>query len=45
VKDKEILRLFTGSIKFQDVNNPLLTFIANPLMEVYFWLAKKIIFW
>ena len=45
VKDKEILRLYTGSIKFQDVKNPLLTFIANPLMEAYFWLAKKIIFW
>lgn len=45
IKDKEILRLFTGSIKFQDVDNPLLKYIANPLMEIYFWLAKKIIFW
>ena len=45
VKDKEILRLFTGSIKFQDVKNPLLVYVANPIFEVYFWLAKKIIFW
>lgn len=45
VKDREILRLFTGSIKFQEVKNPVLVFIVNPLMEVYFWLAKKIIFW
>jgi len=45
VKDKEILRLYTGSIRFQDVKNPLLTFVANPVMEIYFWLAKKIIFW
>lgn len=45
VKDKEILRLFTASIKFEEVNNPLLLKIVNPLMEAYFWLIKKIIFW
>jgi hypothetical protein len=45
VKDKEILRLMSASIKFQDMDNPLLTKVVNPLMEGYFWLAKKIIFW
>lgn len=45
VSDKEILRLFYASIRFQDVDNPLLTELANPLMEAYFWLAKKVVFW
>jgi len=45
VSDKDILRLFSAPIKFQDVDNPLLSKLANPLMEIYFWLAKKVIFW
>jgi GT2 family glycosyltransferase len=45
VSDKEILKLVVASIKFQDVDNFLLTKIVNPVMEVYFWLAKLVIFW
>jgi len=45
VSDREILKLFTGSIKFQDVANPALVHVVNPIMEAYFWIAKKIIFW
>lgn len=43
--DREILRLFAGSIKFQDIDNPLLTKLVNPVMEAYFNLVKKLIFW
>jgi len=45
VKDREILRLFTGMIKSEELQNPLLVYIANPLLAVYFWLVRKIIFW
>lgn len=45
VSDREILKLFTGSIKFQDVANPALIHVVNPVMEAYFWVARKIIFW
>ena len=45
VTDREILRLFVGAIKFQEVKYPLLTYVGNPLMEAYFWLVKKIVFW
>ena len=45
IKDREILKLFTGMIKFQDVDNLILTKLANPLLAAYFWLCKKIIFW
>lgn len=43
--DREILGLFSASIKFQDINNPILAIFVNPLMEGYFWLAKLVIFW
>jgi len=45
VSDREILKLMIAEIKFQDVDNPLLAKVVNPLMTVYLWLAKKIIFW
>ncbi len=45
IKDAEILRLFVGSIKFQEVKYPALTYIVNPLMEIYFFFARLIIFW
>ena len=34
---------FKASIKFQEINNPLLKYIANPLMEAYWFLVKKFI--
>ncbi|MFA5047538.1 MAG: glycosyltransferase family 2 protein [Patescibacteria group bacterium] len=45
VGDREIVRLYVGSIKFQDVDNALLKCLVNPVTEAYFWLAKKVIFW
>lgn len=45
VGDREILRLLVAKIEFQDIENPLLTNLVNPLMSVYFWLAKKVIIW
>lgn len=45
VKDRKILMLFTGKILFQDISNPVLTYIANPLFNLYFKLIKYIIIW
>jgi len=45
IKDEKIIRLFTGSITNQEVNYPFLVYIINPIMEMYFRLAKIIIFW
>lgn len=44
VKDREILKLLVASIKFQEIDNPLLA-LVNPLTEIYFWLAKFLIIW
>lgn len=45
MSDRQILKLYTGSIKFQEIDNPLLRYIVNPLMEIYFFLAKLVIWW
>jgi GT2 family glycosyltransferase len=45
VSDKEILKLFTSSVKFEEIRSPWLVYLVNPLKTVYFWLAKRIIFW
>lgn len=43
--DKEIIQSFTGKILFQDVMNPIIRYIANPILSTYFWVMKRIIFW
>jgi len=47
VNDAEMIRLFTGKVTFEEksINNPLLEYIGNPLMEAYWWIMKKIIVW
>jgi len=45
IKDCDIIKDFESQIKFQEVANPLLDKVANPIMAVYFHLAKKIIIW
>ena len=41
VSDREIVTLFTDTIEFQDVSNPLLDRIANPLTQWYWHLVKR----
>jgi GT2 family glycosyltransferase len=45
LSDRELLKDFTGKILFQEVSNFMLNFLANPLMNVYWQIVKKIIFW
>lgn len=45
VNDREILKLFVGPITNQEVENKLLSWVANPLLEVYFLLVRMIVFW
>ncbi len=41
VPDSEIIRLFVARIEFQEVKNPILELIANPLTEWYWRLIRK----
>jgi len=43
--DKYLLQNMTGVIEFQSVNNPLLRTIGNPVLNLYFKIIKKIVFW
>ncbi len=47
VADREILKLAADKVIFdeKDINNPLLKYVANPLMVVYWFIVKRIIFW
>lgn len=43
--DKHVLQYMTASILFQDIQNPILIYIANPFFELCFRLIKKIVCW
>ncbi|MFC1598732.1 glycosyltransferase family 2 protein [Patescibacteria group bacterium] len=45
VKDKEIVRFFTGKIEFQEIDNFILKKIANPVFNLYWLIIKKLIIW
>jgi len=45
VGDKEISRLFTGKIEFQELPSPILKYIANPLFNLYWQIVKRLIWW
>lgn len=45
VKDRDIVDLFVGDINSQEVNNPLLKYLVNPIMQVYWFIIRRVIFW
>lgn len=45
VDDKDIIHRFTGAILFQDVMNPVVKYIANPVLSLYFIVLKFIVRW
>lgn len=44
-KDREIIKDFSGRIDFQEIDNSILKYIANPILDTYWQIVKKIIFW
>jgi len=45
VGDKEIVKRFVGKIEFQDIDNPVLKYIANPVFNFYWQVIKNFIWW
>ena len=45
VTDRQIVGRFVGKIEFQDFQNPLLKYIANPIFNAYWQVAKRLIQW
>lgn len=44
-KDKEIIDGFTGQVLFQEINNPILKYIANPIFQAYWNIVRSFISW
>jgi len=40
---KSLAAGFSGRIEFQEINNPLLRFIVNPILNIYWRLVKRIV--
>lgn len=45
VNDGLIVRHFEGRVLFQEIENPILKYIANPIFDMYWRIARAIIFW
>ncbi|MBD3360095.1 MAG: glycosyltransferase [Candidatus Buchananbacteria bacterium] len=45
VKDKQVIKYFTGKITNQEIDNWLLDKIANPIFNLYWQIIKKLIIW
>ncbi len=45
IGDRELLRLAVASIEFQEasVQSPIVTYIGNPVLKAYWWVARKLI--
>jgi len=39
----KIAKNFVGKIEFTEISNPILSYIVNPLLGLYWWLIKKIV--
>lgn len=47
IKDRDLLKIAVAGIYFQEkaMENPLLVYVGNPVMKVYFWIVKLIVWW
>jgi hypothetical protein len=45
IKDKDIVSLFCGKIQFQEIDNPILKYIANPVFNAYWQIVRFLIRW
>lgn len=45
VKDREVVKRFVGAISYQDIQNPLVKYIANPIFNLYWQIIKLFIWW
>lgn len=45
LSDKQMSENFIGDISFQEIQNPVLKYIANPIFSIYWNVARRIIWW
>ena len=45
ISDRQLLQGVTGKVEFQEIDNMLLKYIGNPILNAYWILAKNMIIW
>lgn len=45
ISDQKIFENISGRVEFQEINNPVLKYIANPVINLYLVVIKKLIKW
>lgn len=47
ISDRQLLKYTVSGIYFQeqDTRNPLLVYVGNPLMKMYYWVVVKVLIW
>lgn len=43
--DRELTKHYSGVIRFESIDHPLLTYVGNPLFRAYWAVARRLIFW
>jgi hypothetical protein len=44
-REKDIIKSFEGRVLFQEIENPILKYIANPVFAFYWRVIQKLIYW
>lgn len=44
-KDKDLMMQLSGKILFQEIDNPVLKYIGNPILNAYWQVVKRLIIW
>lgn len=45
VPDRDIVKFFTAEISYQEIANPLLKYVGNPLLKLYWAIIRPLIRW
>lgn len=45
VSDREIAKLIIGKVEFQEIANPILNYLVNPVFNFYWKVVRNFIFW
>ena len=45
ISEKKAIENLSGEVLFQEIENPLLKYVANPILNMYWHLIKLVIFW
>jgi GT2 family glycosyltransferase len=45
VSDRELSRIIVGKLEFQEIANPILKYLVNPILNIYWRVVRHLIFW